>query len=96
MIYRLQQLAVVTFHKTTYLFFIALRLERVVDHNGVEVKDSLLNIGVYKGTELVVRGLPFLGANKCFLIDAPVDTDTDRDDAEEVFIMKCLWHQDFL
>jgi hypothetical protein len=63
--YRLHQLAVVTLHKTRYLFLIVLRLERVADHNGVEVKDSILNLGVYKGTELIVRGLPFLGANKC-------------------------------
>ena len=45
--------------------------------------------GIYKATELVVRALPFLSANKCFLIDA-IDQD------EEGFFIECPRNIDFL
>ena len=51
--------------------------------------NAILNISIYKATELVVCGLLFLGANKCFLIDA-IDQD------EEGFFIECPWNIDFL
>jgi hypothetical protein len=64
----------------------------------VEVKDPILGIEVYRLSELVVCRLLFLGANKCFLIDALMDVGMGyaEENVGEGFFMECLWDLDFL
>lgn len=86
---RIAQLAIVRFMGDRYLFFMAMELEET------DMVDPVLDMSVYKMTErAVVFGLPRLGDERDYMLDAPIDGPWNDDDdgdreAGKGFFLRC-------